>query len=125
MIGLLRLENAEAIHIRAEDYAKEGNKGAFDCAVARAVAPLNILLEYCLPFLKKGGVMIAYKGADCDEELENSQNAIKKLSSKIKSVVRFRLPDTDMGRALIIAVRVGDIPEAYPRGGNLPRKKPL
>jgi 16S rRNA (guanine527-N7)-methyltransferase len=126
MIDTFNLQDTEAVHVRAEDFIKDkGRRGSYDIAVARAVAPLNILLEYCLPYLRKGGRMIAYKGAECEEELKISENALKILKSEISEVIKFVLPDTDMGRALIIIESKGDIPVIYPRGGNGPRKKPL
>lgn len=126
MINLLALERTEAVHARAEDFILDKNRrNAYDIAVARAVAPLNILLEYTLPYLKKDGKMIAFKGINCEEEVKSSEKALIILNSEILNIHKFTLPDTDMGRALIIIERKGEIAAIYPRSGNLPRKKPL
>lgn len=126
MIESLNLGDIVAIHARAEDFIKEkGRRDGYDIAVARAVASLNTLLEYCLPYLKKGGKMIAYKGAECEEELKSAENALLILKSEIIEINKFVLPNTDMGRALVIIERMGNISSIYPRSANGPRKKPL
>lgn len=113
-----------AEHHRAEDL-KEGYKENYDVCVARAVAPLNILCEYCLPFVKADGIFIAYKTNDCEEELNQAKNAIKTLNSKIVKVETINIPDTDITRSFIVIEKVGKCLDIYPRGGNKPRTNPL
>lgn len=118
----LELKNVVAVHRRAEEEAKEHFQ-YYDAAVARAVASLPTLLEYTLPLLKKGGVLIAYKG-DASEEIALSQRALKILGGKIEKVETFTLND-EYSRSLVIVRKVADTPLKYPRNGNKPRILPL
>ena len=120
LIELLELKNVKAVHARIEDFEE---KQAFDCVTARAVANMQTLSEYLLPFVKIGGKAIIYKGADFFEELENAQNAIKTLGGQLEEIERYNL--NDMMRAIIVLRKVGSAPAKFPRGGNLPRKNPL
>jgi 16S rRNA (guanine527-N7)-methyltransferase len=111
-------------NIRAEDGAKEKLlREKFDFAVARAVARLNTLCEYCLPYVKVGGSFVAYKG-DCGEEIEEASSAIKILGGKLKQVERYNLPGGDK-RTLVVIEKVSSTPEKYPRGQGKERSKPL
>lgn len=118
------LSNVEAVHTRAEDIRKD-NK--YDLVTARAVAPLNILCEYCLPFVKIGGLMMAYKGKKAEEETDAAEKAISILGGKIKKIEKYTLDVSgeENERSLIIIEKVKPTPEKYPRGGNKPRLKPL
>lgn len=111
----------ECWHSRAEDFAK-AHREQYDVAVARAVAPLNILLEYTAPLVKVGGKIVAYKTDS--SEIDNCGNAIKQLGVKWHQSIEFCLPNGDK-RALLIFSKVSCTPTKYPRGGNLPRKSPL
>lgn len=113
--------NAVTVHARAEDFAKD-NRQKFDVAVARAVAPLNILLEYLAPLVKLGGSVIAYKTDRA--ETETAQNAARVLGLNLYSVNPFVLPDGS-NRCLLVYTKVRATPPAYPRGQNKPRKNPL
>lgn len=107
--------SAEVIHSRAEDGARKPElRESYDFAVSRAVAGLDILSEYCLPYVKRNGVFVAMKGFDCDEELENAKPMIKALGGKISSVDKFYLPDGS-GRAVIQIKKVNFTPKQYPR----------
>lgn len=122
VIDELGLKNARAIHSRAEDLPKTG----YDVVVSRAVASLNVLCEYCLPFVKIGGALIAYKSEKADEELAAATNAIKLLGGKMKElrdVSDFVGGETT--RKLIVIEKIAPTPPKYPRGKNLPRLKPL
>lgn len=90
--------------------------------MARAVARLNTLCEYCLPFVKVGGVFVAYKG-DCGEEVAEAENAVKILGGRIKKVDKFELYGER--RSLVVIEKVAPTPPKYPRGRGLERKKPL
>lgn len=120
----LSLQNAKAIHGRAEDFAKEARE-KYDVAVSRAVASLNTLSEYCLPFVKVGGKFIALKGSAYLEEIENSRFAIDTLGGEIKKIQLLTIEEIDSIRANIEIFKIKNTPSKYPRGKNLPRLKPL
>lgn len=118
------LNNVEVLHKRAEELDKTKK---FSTVTARAVAPLNILCEYCLPFVEIGGTMLAYKGKKADEEIKSSLNAVKILGGNIESVrtEKFMFGSEENERNLIIIKKERETPQKYPRGGNKPRLKPL
>jgi 16S rRNA (guanine527-N7)-methyltransferase len=114
----------KVINSRAEDCAKEVmHRQKYDFCIARAVARLNTLCEYCLPFVKVGGIFIAYKG-DCEGEVEEAKNAIKILGGQLEKVESYNLPGGDK-RALVIIKKVAPTPAKYPRGQGKERKSPL
>lgn len=123
VIEKLRLENCAAIHSRAEDLAKTGRE-KFDVVTARAVAALNILLEYTSPLCKVGGSVIAYKGASAEEEICAARNAASVLGLKLEKTCDFVLPS---GEARVVPVykKVRPCDKKYPRGGNKPRTNPI
>ena len=120
LIMLLQLKNIKAVHARIEDFKE---KQQFDCTTARAVANMQTLSEYLLPFVKIGGRAIIYKGAEFFDELENSQNAIKTLGGQLEEIERYNLKDAM--RAIVVLRKISAAPSKFPRGGNLPRKNPL
>lgn len=120
LIMLLQLKNVKAVHARVEDFKE---KQQFDCVTARAVANMQTLSEYLLPFVKIGGRAIIYKGAEFFDELENSQNAIKTLGGQLEEIERYNLKDAM--RAIVVLRKISAAPSKFPRGGNLPRKNPL
>lgn len=123
VIKELKLDNIEVINKRAEDLAKDLKyREKFDYCVARAVARLNTLSEYCLPFVKIGGKFISYKG-DCNEELNESQNAINILGGKVKEVKNFLLDGAK--RDIVIIEKIKSTENKYPRGNGKERKNPL
>lgn len=114
----------ETIHGRAEEFGrKEEYRENFDFAVSRAVAPLNILSEYCIPFVKQGGKFISMKGPDVQTEVEDSKKAVKILGSKFNNIVQFKVEDN--GRSIVIIDKVAKTPYTYPRHGSKISKKPL
>ena len=122
LIEKLGLDKAIAIHTRAEDFARE-KRETYDVVVSRAVANMSTLSEYCLPFLKTGGIFIALKGPKADEELDQAKNAIKVLGGKVKKLDRFDLDGNE--RVNIIVEKVHPTKKQYPRGKNRPKKDPL
>lgn len=115
--------DVRVLNIRAEEGARDGMlRERFDAAVARAVARLNTLCEYCLPFVKTGGVFIAYKG-ECGAELEEAKNAIEVLGGRLERVENFDINGEK--RSLVVIKKVKITPEKYPRGRGLERKRPL
>jgi 16S rRNA (guanine527-N7)-methyltransferase len=117
-------KNVKVMNIRAEDGGKDKLlREKFDVAVARAVARLNSLCEYCMPFVKVGGIFVAYKG-DVEEELNEAQNAIKILGGKVENLIQYNLPSGDK-RSLVVIKKVAPTPPKYPRGQGKERKSPL
>ena len=126
VIDELELENIETIHGRAEDFSKkEDYREQYDLCVSRAVANLATLSEYCLPYVKVGGCFIPYKSGEIDEELNNSKKAVQILGGKIEEVVKFQLPDTDIGRSFVKIKKNKNTAKKYPRKAGLPAKEPL
>lgn len=122
----ISLENIQCIHARAEELASDLEyRENYETVVSRAVARLNVLIEYMLPFVKKGGLCICMKGPNIDGELEEAKNAIKVLGGKFKSVESFFLPDSDIERNVIIIEKVAETPKKYPRKAGLPSKQPI
>lgn len=120
------LRNIDTVHSRAEELSKNKNyREKFDVATSRAVASLNVLLEYMLPFVKVGGYVICMKGSNLDEELSNSKKALEILGGEIEKVDTFNLPNTDYGRNIIIIKKVKNTPNKYPRKAGTPSKEPL
>ncbi len=112
-------------NLRAEDCAKDKTfREQYDHATARAVARMNTLSEYCLPFVKKGGSFIAYKSGDT-EEIKEAQSAYKILGGKLEEVIEYSLPENYGDRTLAIVRKVKNTPEKYPRGQGKERKAPL
>ena len=119
-------QNIQAKHTRIEDLARKSEyREQFDYVVSRAVAPLNIILEYSAPFLKNNGYIISYKGSNYEEELKNSENALKLLNCKLENVKEYSLPDINTTRYVLIIKKIDNISTKYPRGQNKPRTNPL
>lgn len=119
----LGLKNVTVINGRAEDLAKDLSfRESFDVCTARAVARLNTLCEYCMPFVKVGGTFVSYKG-DAEEEVLEAQNAVKILGGKVENVHTYTLADAK--RALITIKKINQTPPKYPRGNGKERKNPL
>lgn len=105
----------EAIHFRAEEAGKKKEyREQYDIATARAVADLAVLAEYCLPFVKVGGVFVALKGYDCEEEVAGAQKAVQLLGGEIEKVDRYILPEENK-RSVIVVRKRSQTPAKYPR----------
>ena len=126
VINKLDLKTVRTIHSRAEDLAivKEHREN-YDCLVSRAVAPLNVLLEYTLPFVKMGGKCICMKGSNFEEEIKISKKALNILGGNIKEIKEVTLPDTDIKRYIIIIEKIKSTPKSYPRKAGKPSKEPI
>ena len=121
--GELGIGNVTAVHGRAEELGRDPQmRDQFDCCVSRAVADLRVLAEYCLPFVKVGGWFIAYKGADCEEEVRAAEHAVKLLGGEIR---RIEPAGEGNGHQLVVIAKVQETPQAYPRRAGTPGKKPL
>ena len=114
VIGKLELTDVEAIHGRAEDFARQKEyREQFDLCVSRAVANLSTLSEYCLPYVKEGGYFISYKSGDIEEEVKASGKALGILGGELEDVVKFSLPGTDIGRAFVKIRKIKDTGKKY------------
>ena len=117
---------AELIHSRAEDGARDEKlRESFDFAVSRAVARMNILSEYCLPYVKVGGAFCAMKGAQANEEFKESLNAINTLGGKLEKKYFFELPENGGERAIAVVRKVKNTPQKYPRQSGKIKAKAL
>ena len=123
VIKFLNLKQIEAVHGRVEEFAKK-ERESYDIATSRAVAPLNILLEYLLPLVKVGGKCICMKGSNV-EEIEEAQNALKVLGGKVEKIEKITLPKSDIMRNIIIIRKVKNTPVKYPRKAGTPSKNPI
>ena len=122
----LELDGIEAFHGRAEDFAREGQyREHFDLCVSRAVANLSTLSEYCIPFIKVNGIFISYKSGHIEEEVCQSERAISILGGKIKDVIKFQIPGTEIGRAFVKIQKINKTQKRYPRKAGMPSKEPL
>ena len=126
VIDELKLDGIYTIHGRAEDFAKKDDyRERYDLCVSRAVANLSTLSEYCLPYIRVGGIFISYKSGDVDDEVLESKKAISILGGKLDNVVKFQLPGTDINRSFIKIEKIKNTGKKYPRKAGLPSKEPL
>ena len=115
----LGFKDADFVHMRAEDAGKDrGFREKYDWAVSRAVAPLKILAEYCIPLLKIGGTFAAFKAFDIDEELEDARSMIGNLGGKIKEIKEVKIPHSDITRKIVIIEKTKETPKQFPRKAN-------
>ena len=115
--------NVELINERAEDYII-GKREYYDIVVSRAVAPLNILLELAIPFVKVDGLFVSMK-ANVEQELKDSENTHKVLGAKIKSIYHFNLPNEESTRTVIVYKKISNTDNKYPRIYDKIKKKPI
>ena len=126
VIESLGLEGIRTLHLRAEDAGRQAAlRAGFDIAVARAVAELSRLAEYCLPLVKKGGALIAYKGAAAEEELLRAQNALSLLGGQVEELFSYTLPGGGERRAVILIRKVRETPGKSPRAPKQIKDRPL
>ena len=126
VIEELGVDDVKTIHGRAEDFAKPGKlREKYDLCVSRAVANLSTLCEYCLPFVKVGGLFISYKSEKISEELAFAKRAVFVLGGNVEEQVEFMLPDSDSYRNLVLIRKDRETPVKYPRKAGLPGKDPL
>jgi 16S rRNA (guanine527-N7)-methyltransferase len=124
VITELQLTGIRTVHSRAEDAGTAAEfREKSDVAVARAVASLPVLLEYCLPLVNTGGIFIAMKAVS--EETGTSGKALDILGGRIEEIKDFILPGSDMKRSIIIVRKLRQTPTKYPRKAGKPSKEPL
>ena len=122
----LNINNINVMHTRIEDIAGNSSyRENFDIVTSRAVAPLNIILEYSAPMLKNGGYIFAYKGANYQEEIDNATNALKVLDCKVEEIYEYPISEINATRYILKIRKNSDIPIKYPRKQNKPRLQPL
>lgn len=121
----LELENLKTKCIRIENLPYD-LKNSYDIVTSRALAPLNILLEYAMPFVKKESYFVAYKGKHLKDEIFLSKNALKKLNAKIIDIIDYNLPlETDYKRHLLIIKKTRETSSQYPRSYSSIKNNPL
>ena len=126
VIAELNLENVTCIHGRAEDFARKKNfRESFDLVTVRAVARLNIISEYCLPFVKIGGTFAALKGKQFQDEVAEAANAVKILGGGKIICAEKHLPEIPDVRAVIYIDKKKTTPKNFPRKAGTPTKNPL
>ncbi len=126
IIDKLQIKNVRTAHGRAEDLAREGMyRQKFDICVSRAVSRLSVLVEYCLPFVKKGGWFIAYKGTDADLEAEDSKNSISLLGGSLYGICDANMNKYGVFHRMVYINKIKDTPKEYPRRAGIPVKRPL
>lgn len=121
----LKLKNLSAITSRTEELP-ENMLESFDIITSRAVAPLNVILEYAIPYLKINGYFVAYKSKIVHEEIENAQNALKILNCKIEEIIDYKLPmEENFERNLVIIKKLKPTPRNFPRKTGTAKNNPL
>ena len=124
VISELELKKIQAVHGRAEEYIIK-KRESYGIATSRAVAKLNVLIEYMLPFVKIGGRCICMKSFEIDEELKEAKKAIEILGGEIEKVDEITLPTTDIKRKIVIIKKIKNTPNKYPRKAGTPVKEPI
>ena len=119
------ISNITASAGRAEEFGMGELRGKFDASCARAVARLNLLLELCIPLLKKDGLFFSMKGPSFDEEIAEAKNALNVMGAKIEDVISYSLPEGDASRKIIVIRKIRDTLPQYPRAYAKISKKPL
>ena len=117
---------AKCVHARAEDAARYADmRECYDIALSRAVARLNILCELCLPFISVGGMFIAMKGADSDDEITEARSGIEMLGAQLQECFDYTIPGTDITHRAVLIRKTANTPEKYPRRFARIQKNPL
>jgi 16S rRNA (guanine527-N7)-methyltransferase len=131
IITELKLENVDVVNERAEVAARiPEHREQYSLVVARGVARLPVLAEYCLPLLSVGGKFVAYKGREAEVEVEESESALDELGGRFEKIERDTTASpesasTENKRALVFIEKVKETPDKYPRRPGIPRKRPL
>ncbi|MNH81908.1 Ribosomal RNA small subunit methyltransferase G [compost metagenome] len=126
VVNAIELKNVKLIHGRAEDIARlPEHRDSYDLATARAVARLAVLNEFCLPFVKPGGVFAAMKGNDPEEEIKEAAYSMKELKGSLVESHNFNLPVENSERHIVLIKKTAPTPKKYPRKAGTPLKTPL
>ena len=126
LVEELELDHVRCVHGRAEDVGQNKNyRESFELVTARAVASLNVLCEYCLPLVKKGGYFLALKAQKSDEEIAQAQKAITVLGAKLEKQSDELLPMELSERKFVLIKKTKETPNQYPRKAGKPVKQPI
>ncbi len=126
MVDRLGLEGVAVIKGRAEEMGRDpGHRERYDLVLARAVAPLPILVEYALPLCRLGGRVVAQKGADVQAEAEAAEEAMAIVGGRLVHILTVDLPSLAEGRSLVVIEKMAPTPDKYPRRPGRPGKRPL
>ena len=120
----MNLARVDCVHARAEEFAAN-NREIFDVAVSRAVAQLDVLSELALPLVKPGGVFLAMKSVDSDEEIDRARGAIGQLGGRVAKIVDYQIPETDVTHRIVVIEKVWPTPAQFPRTFAKIKKQPL
>ncbi|MBQ2917503.1 MAG: 16S rRNA (guanine(527)-N(7))-methyltransferase RsmG [Clostridia bacterium] len=122
----LNLKNIEIVHARAEEFGQNKKyRESFDISTSRAVANLSTLSEYLIPLVKVNGKIISMKASEAQEEINEAKKAIEVLGGKIEKIDEFNLPQSNIGRTVIIIKKEKQTPSKYPRKPGTPSKEPI
>ena len=120
------IENVTTIHARAEELAKnKTHRQQYDLCVSRAVANMAVLAEYCLPFIKQGGVLLAYKGPDAEAEIAEASCALSTLGGRVEEIRSGNLKEFGIDHKVVVIKKIKNTPSKYPRKAGTPAKEPL
>lgn len=120
------ISNVEVVHARAEEFGQMSRyREKYDIVTARAVAPLNILAELCIPAIRAGGTFLVMKGPSAEAEISEALTAISLLGGKVQGIKEYLLPRGDDRRCVIHIDKVRSTPKRYPRKAGIPQKEPL
>lgn len=112
----LNLSDVTCIHGRAEECAMQTDlRDSFDIAVSRAVSPLTMLCELCLPYVRPGGIFLAMKSLDYQQELSSAQNAIKTLQARVDDIYEYSIAGSDLTYCVLVIKKIANTPTKYPR----------
>lgn len=126
VVNQLGLKNVEIIHARAEEFGQNKKfRESYDVATSRAVANLSTLSEYLIPLVKVGGKAVSMKASGAQEEINEAKKAIEILGGSIEKVEAFDLPQSDIGRTVIIIRKNRQTPNKYPRKSGTPSREPI
>lgn len=126
VVSKTELKDVTLLHSRAEDAGiSKQHREKYNIVLSRAVATMNVLCEYCLPFVKVGGCFICQKGPSYKEELDNADIAIKTLGGRLKEVKSYKLPYSDITHYIIIIEKIKITPTKYPRKAGKPSSDPI
>ncbi|HCJ56587.1 MAG TPA: 16S rRNA (guanine(527)-N(7))-methyltransferase RsmG [Clostridiaceae bacterium] len=122
----LALNQVDIIHGRAEEFGvKQGYRESFDIVLSRAVASLNVLVEYCIPYVKMGGYFLCQKGPSYKEELEEAGKAVEILGGSLERIEEYQLPYSDIIHYILIIKKIKNTPTKYPRKPGKPAASPI
>ena len=126
VVSTLKLSGVDVVQGRAEELGhSERYRGQFDLVVARAMARLDTLVEYLLPFVRQHGYAMAYKGPGAAQEFVEARKAIDLLGGEVVRFAPVKVPHLDEERRILLIKKPRRTPPQYPRGQGLPRKSPL